>query len=348
MIPLKKCAIVEQYDRERMTKRMTKISKGLFLSIAIAFIATLFGNFFPIIGSAVFAIILGLLLSNTLSIPADFQPGIKFSSKKILQASIVLLGFSLSIQDIKSTGLSSLSVTLITIAVAFISAFLIGKWLKIPTNTTTLIGVGTAICGGSAIAAVSPIIEADDDEIALSISTIFLFNIVAVFLFPFLGHLLNLSDAGFGLWAGTAINDTSSVVAAGYSYSEAAGDYATIVKLTRATLIIPISLIIAGIQVYKKKRLAEKVSLKQIFPWFILWFLVASLTSSSGILPEAFIAAAKWLSRFMIAMALGSIGLSSNLKALLKTGKKPVLLGLATWFFVAVSSLLIQFIQGQL
>ena len=327
---------------------MKKIRKGLFLSIAIALIATLFGNVFPIIGSAVFAIIIGLLLNNTISIPVDFQPGIKFSSKKILQASIVLLGFSLSIQDIQSTGLSSLSVTLITIVVAFISAFLIGKWLKIPVNTATLIGVGTAICGGSAIAAVSPIIEAKDEEIALSISTIFLFNIVAVFLFPFIGHLMNLSDSGFGLWAGTAINDTSSVVAAGYSYSESAGDYATIVKLTRATLIIPVSLLIAGIQLYKKRRNAEKVSLKQIFPWFILWFLVASLISSTGILPELFITSAKWLSRFMIAMALASIGLSANVKELLKTGVKPVLLGLITWFFVAASSLLVQFIQGQL
>ena len=327
---------------------MKKISKGLFLSIALAIIATLLGTVFPIIGSAVFAIVLGLLLNNTLGIPADFQPGIKFSSKKILQASIILLGFSLSIQDIGTTGLSSLSVTLITIAVAFISAFLIGKWLKIPLNTKTLIAVGTAICGGSAIAAVSPIIEAEEDEVALSISTIFLFNVVAVFLFPFLGHLMNLSDAGFGLWAGTAINDTSSVVAAGYSYSETAGDYATIVKLTRATLIIPVSLIIAGIQIYKKKQHAEKVPLKQLFPWFILWFVVASLISSTGILPETFISGAKWLSRFMIAMALGSIGLSANLKDLLRTGKKPVLLGLITWFFVAASSLLIQFFQGLL
>ncbi|AGY82121.1 YeiH family protein [Carnobacterium inhibens] len=327
---------------------MKKISKGLFLSIALALIATLLGTVFPIIGSAVFAIVLGLLLNNTLGIPADFQPGIKFSSKKILQASIILLGFSLSIQDIGTTGLSSLSVTLITIAVAFISAFLIGKWLKIPLNTKTLIAVGTAICGGSAIAAVSPIIEAEEDEVALSISTIFLFNVVAVFLFPFLGHLMNLSDAGFGLWAGTAINDTSSVVAAGYSYSETAGDYATIVKLTRATLIIPVSLIIAGIQIYKKKQHSEKIPLKQLFPWFILWFVVASLISSTGILPEAFISGAKWLSRFMIAMALGSIGLSANLKELLRTGKKPVLLGLITWFFVAASSLLIQFFQGLL
>lgn len=327
---------------------MKKISKGLFLSIALALIATLLGTVFPIIGSAVFAIVLGLLLNNTLGIPADFQPGIKFSSKKILQASIILLGFSLSIQDIGTTGLSSLSVTLITIAVAFISAFLMGKWLKIPLNTKTLIAVGTAICGGSAIAAVSPIIEAEEDEVALSISTIFLFNVVAVFLFPFLGHLMNLSDAGFGLWAGTAINDTSSVVAAGYSYSETAGDYATIVKLTRATLIIPVSLIIAGIQIYKKKQHSEKIPLKQLFPWFILWFVVASLISSTGILPEAFISGAKWLSRFMIAMALGSIGLSANLKELLRTGKKPVLLGLITWFFVAASSLLIQFFQGLL
>lgn len=323
-------------------------TKGLILTGLIAVIATVLGNFFPIIGAAVFAVIIGLLLKNTVGVGADFQPGIKLAAKKILQWSIILLGFSLNIQDIGQTGISSLGVTLITISVAFFIAFLVGKWLKIPSNLKILVGVGTAICGGSAIAAVSPIIEAEEDEVALSISTIFLFNVIAVFLFPFLGHLLHLSDAGFGLWAGTAINDTSSVVAAGYSYSEAAGDYATIVKLTRATLIIPISLLIAGIQIYKKKQSSEKVSIKQIFPWFILWFLVASIISSTGILPAGFIAATKTASLFMIAMALGAIGLTANFKEMIKTGPKPILLGLVTWFFVAVSSLLVQLLQGQL
>ena len=325
-----------------------KKAKGLILAGLIAAVATVLGNFFPIIGSAVFAIIIGLVLKNTVGVGEDFQPGIKFSAKKVLQWSIILLGFSLNIQDIGKTGATSISVTLVTIAVAFIVAFLVGKWLKIPTNLKILVGVGTAICGGSAIAAVAPIIEADDDEVALSVSTIFLFNILAVFLFPFFGHLMQLSDAGFGLWAGTAINDTSSVVAAGYSFSETAGDYATIVKLTRATLIIPVSLVIAGIQIFKKKKTSDTVSIKQIFPWFILWFLVASIISSTGILPAGFIAAAKWTSRFMIAMALGSIGLTANVKDMLKTGTKPVLLGLITWFFVAVSSLLVQMIYGQL
>lgn len=325
-----------------------KKAKGLILAGLIAAVATVLGNFFPIIGSAVFAIIIGLVLKNTVGVGEDFQPGIKFSAKKVLQWSIILLGFSLNIQDIGKTGATSISVTLVTIAVAFIVAFLVGKWLKIPTNLKILVGVGTAICGGSAIAAVAPIIEADDDEVALSVSTIFLFNILAVFLFPFFGHLMQLSDAGFGLWAGTAINDTSSVVAAGYSFSETAGDYATIVKLTRATLIIPVSLVIAGIQIFKKKKTSDNVSIKQIFPWFILWFLVASIISSTGILPAGFIAAAKWASRFMIAMALGSIGLTANVKDMLKTGTKPVLLGLITWFFVAVSSLLVQMIYGQL
>lgn len=156
-----------------------------------------------------------------------------------------------------------------------------------------------------------------------------------------------MTDAGFGLWAGTAINDTSSVVAAGYSFSQPAGDFATIVKLTRATLIIPISLIIAGITFYQKKKTAKKVALKQIFPWFILYFLIASIISSTGILPAIFIATTSWLAKFMIAMALAAIGLSANLKDMLKTGPKPILLGLITWFFVAGSSLLIQIIEKQ-
>ncbi|MGX7420033.1 YeiH family protein [Carnobacterium gallinarum] len=322
--------------------------KGVLYVFIIALVATWLGNLFPIVGSAVFAILFGILIKNTLGVQEQFKSGIAFSSKKILQGSIILLGFSLTIQDVGKTGLSSLKVTLFTILVAFVVAFLFGKWLKIPNKMQILIGVGTAICGGSAIAAVSPIIEADEDEVALSISTIFLFNIIAVFLFPFLGHLFNMSDAGFGLWAGTAINDTSSVVAAGYSFSNAAGDFATIVKLTRATLIIPISLIIAGITFYQKKQTTEKVSLKQIFPWFILYFLIASIISSTGILPAAFISTSSWLAKFMIAMALAAIGLSANLKDMLKTGAKPVLLGLITWFCVAGSSLLIQFFENQL
>lgn len=318
--------------------------KGIFLVSFIAVIAVAAGNFFPVIGSAVFAIIIGLILRNTLGLSPEYQSGVLFSSKKILQASIVLLGFSLTIQDIGNTGLSSLGMIVFLITAAFLIAFFAGSLLNISFNLKMLIGVGTAICGGSAIAAAAPIIEADNDEVALSISTIFLFNVLAVFLFPLLGHALDLSDAQFGLWAGTAINDTSSVVAASYSYSEAAGDYATIVKLTRATFIIPVSLSLAAIQLYKKKRTAGSIALRQLFPWFILWFLVASLISSTGILPPEAIAFAKSSARFMIAMALGAIGLTADLKKLLKTGFKPILLGMIAWAFVAAGSLIMIFL----
>jgi uncharacterized integral membrane protein (TIGR00698 family) len=225
--------------------------------------------------------------------------------------------------------------------------------MGIPSNLKTLIGVGTAICGGSAIAAISPIIEADDMEIAYSVSTIFLFNVIAVLIFPPLGHLFSFSDKAFGLWAGTAINDTSSVVAAGYAYSNAAGAYATIVKLTRTTMIIPISLIFSFIVAYKKKKASIEdpqvnYSLKKIFPWFIIWFLVASLLNTIGVFPESSIFYINTIGKFMIVMALTAIGLNSDFKKMLKTGVKPIILGLIVWFVVAVVSIIVQNITGQI
>ena len=238
--------------------------------------------------------------------------------------------------------------------VAFLSAWLLGRWLGVHDKLKILIGVGTAICGGSAIAAVTPIIRPDDHDTAFAISTIFLFNLVAVLLFPLLGHLMHMSDLGFGLWAGTAINDTSSVVAAGYSYSHAAGDYATIVKLTRATLIIPVCLVLAFVVAAREKRKARasgnagNFSLAAIFPWFILWFLVASAVRTFGLVPTALQPAIHAAAEFLIIVALTAIGLSANLRRMASTGIRPILLGLGVWMAVAISSLLVQVVLGQL
>jgi uncharacterized integral membrane protein (TIGR00698 family) len=226
--------------------------------------------------------------------------------------------------------------------------------MKVHDKLQILIGVGTAICGGSAIAAVTPIIKPDDHDTAFAISTIFLFNIVAVLLFPFLGHMLHLSNLGFGLWAGTAINDTSSVVAAGYSFSREAGDYATIVKLTRATLIIPICLVLAVLVAMREKRAAKQAgvtgdfSLARIFPWFILWFLVASALRTMGYVPAAILPLIHLAAEFMIIVALTAIGLSANLRKMASTGVRPILLGLGVWAAVSISSLLVQLTIGQL
>lgn len=326
---------------------------GVIFTLLIALFANWLGGLFPIIGGAVFGIIIGIIINNFIGKPIATENGIKFTSKKVLQWAIILLGAGLSLTQVLKTGLDSLSVMIITLIAAFVTAYSVGRLLNVSSSLKNLIGVGTAICGGSAIAAISPIIEADDTEIAYSVSTIFLFNVIAVLIFPPLGHLLNFSDKAFGLWAGTAINDTSSVVAAGYAFSNAAGAYATIVKLTRTTMIIPISLIFAFFVALKKKResredLKVNYSFKKIFPWFIIWFLTASLLNTLGVFPPESIPYFNSAGKFMIVMALSAIGLNSDFKKMLKTGVKPMVLGLIVWFSVTVASLVIQYFTGQI
>ncbi len=328
-------------------------SYGVLLSFLIALISTYLGKQFPIIGGAVFGILIGIAINNTVGKPKAALKGVTFTSKKILQWAIIVLGAGLSLKQVWKTGLSSFSVMIFTLSAAFLAAYGFGKLMGIPSKLKALIGVGTAICGGSAIAAISPIIEADEMEIAYSISTIFLFNIIAVLIFPPLGHLLGFSDNAFGLWAGTAINDTSSVVAAGYAFSNAAGAYATIVKLTRTTMIIPISLIFSVLVSIQKKKEANNngkvnYSLKKIFPWFILWFLIASLLNTLGLFNTAAVSYINALAKFMIVMALSAVGLSADFKKMLKTGIKPMILGLIVWFTVTVVSLTVQYFTGQI
>jgi uncharacterized integral membrane protein (TIGR00698 family) len=322
---------------------------GLILAIVVALVALGLGHLMPLVGGPVFGIVLGILIRNLVAPGAQFTPGIQFAGKQILQWSIIALGFGLSLNQVAKTGLESLSVTLVTMTVAFLAAWGLGRALKVHDKLKILIGVGTAICGGSAIAAVTPIIKPDEHDTAFAISTIFLFNLVAVLLFPLLGHLLHLSDLGFGLWAGTAINDTSSVVAAGYSFSKEAGDYATIVKLTRATLIIPVCLVLAFAVAWReKKKGSTDFSLRRIFPWFILWFLVASAIRTAGLLPTTILPAIHVLAEFLIIVALTAIGLSANLRKMASTGLRPILLGLGVWAAVSISSLLVQLVIGQL
>lgn len=330
------------------------LAPGMGLVLAIAAIAWGLGRLLPLVGGPVIGIVLGIIVRNLRAPAQVFHAGIRFGAKQILQWSVVVLGFGLSLGTVAHTGVSSLSVTLVTMSAAFLTAWGLGRLLKVSGNLKTLIGVGTAICGGSAIAAVTPIIAADEFETAFAISTIFLFNLVAVLLFPLLGHLLHLSDFGFGMWAGTAINDTSSVVAAGYSYSHAAGDFATIVKLTRATLIIPVCLILAFAMAWRAKRAARhsdepvNFSLRRIFPWFILWFLVASALRTMGYVPTVALPAIRFAAEFMIIVALTAIGLSANLRKMAATGHRPILLGLGVWAAVSISSLLVQLVIGQL
>lgn len=319
---------------------------GILLSLTLAVPAWIAGKFVPVIGGAVFALLFGLLVGSFFR-PRACEAGIRFTGKKILQYSIILLGFEMNIGNVLAVGGRSLFVMLFTLAAAFGTAALMYRILKVQGKQAVLIGVGTCICGGSAIAATAPVIGAEDEDIARAISTIFLFNIIAVFAFPALGRIIGLGDEGFGVWAGTAINDTSSVVAAAAVWSEASGNgtalaTATIVKLTRTLLIIPVTLALAFWTTRTSGPEKSSFSFVRIFPWFVIGFIAAALVNSFAPLPPALPRALAQGGKFLIVTAMAAIGLSTNVRSLVAGGKRPIALGLACWIAVAVVSLAVQ------
>lgn len=318
---------------------------GILFSALIAACAYFLGKKFPVIGGPVFGILFGIILNN-FNRPESFEAGIKFTSKKILQLAVVLLGFGLNLSEIIVVGKSSLLIILSTISTALIIAFAAAKVLNIDSDIATLVGVGSSICGGSAIAATAPVINAKDEDIATSISVIFLFNIIAALIFPTLGVKLGMTHTGFGMWAGTAINDTSSVVAASGTWStmfndDTALNYATIVKLTRTLAIIPITLVLG---IIKSKDSVEKVNPLKAFPTFILFFLLASIITTLLPLPETFLSSMKFLSKFFIIMAMSAIGLNTDIKKLISQGGKAIVEGALCWIGIICVSLLMQHI----
>lgn len=327
---------------------------GILLCLIIAVPAFFLGKLLPVVGGPVFAILIGMVLTLLLKNKTRLQPGVTFTSKKILQWAVVLLGFGMNLSEILRLGAQSLPVIVSTIATSLIISFILYKALKMSPRISTLVGVGSSICGGSAIAATAPVIGANDEEIAQSISVIFLFNLVAALIFPTLGGALGLSNEGFGLFAGTAVNDTSSVTAAATAWDGIHGsntlDQATIVKLTRTLAIIPITLVLAFVRTRKEKKLdaasGSAFSFKKIFPWFVLFFVLASVVTTVFSLPASVTSPLKELSKFFIIMAMAAIGLNTNIVRLVKTGGKPIFMGLCCWIGIAAVSLGMQHVLG--
>lgn len=330
-----------------------KRGKGVLLCLVIALPAWFLGKLLPVVGGPVFAILAGMALALVWKDKSGVQPGVSYVSKKVLQAAVVLLGFGMNLTEVLARGKQSLPIILSTISVSLLIAFVLCKVMHMPGKTATLVGVGSSICGGSAIAATAPVIDADDEEIAQSISVIFLFNIVAALIFPALGALLGLSNEGFGLFAGTAINDTSSVTAAAAAWDGIHGsntlDAAAIVKMTRTLAIIPITLVLAFVRTRKAStESGSKVDLKKIFPFFVLFFVLASVVTTVFHLPAAVTGPLKELSKFFIVMAMAAIGLNTDLVKLVKTGGKPIFMGFCCWVGIAGVSLLLQRLLGVL
>lgn len=335
-----------------------KMGKGVLLCFALAVPSWFLGELVPAVGAPVFGILLGMILALLIKDRSTVQDGIGFVSKKVLQTAVVFLGFGLNLSVIWETGKQSLPIIVTTIAAALAAAYVLGKVMKIPGRITALVGVGSAICGGSAIAATAPVVKANDEEVAQSISVIFFFNLLAALIFPSFGALLGFStESGeaFGIFAGTAVNDTSSVTAAASVWDSLYGlgsetlDKAVIVKLTRTLAIIPITLILALAAARKAKADGENVRLKSVFPMFILYFIAASVVTTAavaaGVSPD-FFAPLKTVSKFLIVAAMCAIGLNTNIVKLIKTGGKPLALGFCCWMIVTAVSLAMQRLLG--
>lgn len=326
-----------------VSERLRSLAPGLVRTSAVALAAWLLAHVVPLLGAPVLAILLGLVVSLVRRPPPGAAAGIAFSSSVLLQLAIVLLGTGLGLGQLLRVGGKSLPVMLGTLAVALAGAAVIGRLLAVSPRLRALIGVGTGICGASAIAAISGIVEATGTEITYAISTIFVFNVAAVLLFPPLGRLFHLSQHGFGLWAGTAVNDTSSVVAAAYAFGHAAGSQAVVVKLTRTTLIVPVAL---GLSALRSREAMRRP--RRLLPRFLVLFVLASVLMTAGLIPAAAHRPLSDAALALITVALAGVGLASDLGRMRETGIRPLLLGAILWASVASVSLLLQALTGQL
>jgi uncharacterized integral membrane protein (TIGR00698 family) len=348
----------------RSTTHLRDMVPGVVVAGFVAVAATSLGHLLPVIGGPVLGIVLGIVVGAAIASGERLRPGTTFVSGPILKVAIVVLGATLSLTQIATVCRDSLPVMLGTLLVALLGAWVVGRLVGVRGDTGVLIGVGTAICGASAIAAVSAVLRPNGAQVAYALGTIFAFNVVAVLTFPAVGHLLGMTPQSFGLWAGTAINDTSSVVAAGYSFSAEAGPHAVVVKLTRALALIPIVIALALLKARRETRpptagdhgdaaFRQRAALRwralpwrKIVPLFLVGFVAAAVLTSVGAIPTSAQPGLTSAGVFLITMALAAIGLSLEVSDLRAAGPRPLVLGAVLWVLVATSSLGLQSLTG--
>lgn len=322
-----------------MKQRFMVLIPGIILTALIATVAQWLGRtgLLSLVGPSVWALLIGICLHPLVKRLVFFQGGVGFTAKKLLRFAIIGMGFTLSLTEVLSIGSFSAIVMIFTLVTAFGGGYLLGKALGLDWRQSALISAGTGICGASAIATLAPVIDGDEEAIAWALSATFIFDVAMVVLFPLMGRALAMSDIGYGLWTGTAVNDTSSVLAAGYAFSEEAGSYAIIVKLARTLSIVPITTLFSWINGRGSQR--RGVSLKRIFPWFIILFLAAVLLNTLSLIPVAFGLRVAKSGRFVMVMALGAVGLSTDARAMARSAAKPMTHG----FFISLAVVLVSY-----
>ncbi|MEM9292990.1 MAG: putative sulfate exporter family transporter [Acidobacteriota bacterium] len=338
-------------------RRFGRLLPGLAVAAAVAAAASWIHGQLPAavgaaLGAVVLAVLLGLALSNLVALPEVLTPGIRASYKTVLKIAIVFLGARLAMQDVLAIGGEAVVLIVLLMTLALVLAGWAGRRLGVPTKLAALIGVGTAVCGNSAISAVAPGIDARDEEVSFAIATNTLFGTLAVFTYPLLAHAIGLSDAEYGTWAGTAVNDTSQVVAAGFAVSVAAGETATAVKLTRNALMGAVIVLMGWLYGPKRDsadpeaRIPWRRRLAQSFPPFVLGFLLLAtarslgwLDSLSQLLGLDVVGFLTLSAKLLILVALAGVGLGTRFSALRSTGWRPLVVGLAVATAVSVASL---------
>ena len=338
---------------ETKRKKNGMFMLGIAVCFAVAGVSVLIERLIPgeMLGASIVALFMGTII-NSFFHPAWIKPALKFTSKKVLKAAIILLGASLSVSTILSVGKMTFFVMIFTFAMCFGAGNLIRRFFGLNWKLSNLISAGTGICGGSAVAAIAPVIDADDKDIAFAMSSTFLFDMVMVALYPLMGRALGMSDIAYGIWSGTSVNDTASVVASGYAFSEMAGDFATMVKLTRTIAIIPTVLVFAYIgtrmkqKELKEKGNGQKVKLSRIIPWFIGGFLLLAILNSVGCIPRALSAVMKAASKFLRVTALAAIGLGTSISDFKKAGLKPMFYGITVDTLVTLTALIVIYFMG--
>ena len=306
------------------------MNKFIYIAI-IAIILVPWDKFGLPVVTAPVALLAGLIFAFTCKNP--YPKFNKKCSKYLLQVAVVCLGFGMNLQESLRSGADGMLFTVVSVVSVMSLGVILGYAMRLNRKTSYLISSAPAICGGSAIAAVGPVLRADENEMAVSLGVIFILNAVALFIFPPLGHLFDMSQAQFGTWAAIAIHDTSSVVGAGEVYGEEALQMATLIKLTRALWIIPLAF--ATMFVFRDG--SGKVSI----PWFIFLFVLAMVANTYLPLPEWLTAALVWVARRGMVVTLFLIGASLSLATVKQVGVKPLLLAVALWILIGVSSLLV-------
>jgi uncharacterized integral membrane protein (TIGR00698 family) len=315
----------------------TSLAAGLAAAAAVTLVAEVVARLFvdahgdPRVPAVILALILGAVAANAAGEGRKaLGPGLDFVKKRVLRAAIVLYGLGLTARNLKAAGLPVLTLIAVCLLVSLGIAALLGAAFGASPKTKLLLGCGTAICGATAVVTIAPLIEADDDEVGFAVATIFLFNLVALLAFPAIGHALHLSDVAFGAWAGTAVNDTSAVVATGRAFSGDAATFATLVKVIRTLALVPMAIVV-GASAGRLTGRAEgaRVPLAKIFPWFVLGFALTAALAVFVPLPAVVTVSAKKLAGILVTSVLAAVGLHLDARKIAGSGARSLALGFA-------------------